>query len=181
MVGFAWPLQSVDPTLILELPGLVRGVAAFAIVLAVGTVLLWRYAGLVDRSIAASIDRPLSSLGYGIAAHLTIGFFGVYAASQLGQLTFSGRSLGGLGLLAGLGVLTVVAALGFTVVGTAIVEFRGAARREYGLLLGAAIAGVAAFTQPLLGGLVWLIVVSTGIGGPVRVWFHAAEDVEAAS
>lgn len=176
VVGY-W-LQTADPTSLFDLPGVVRGSVAFALVITIGAGLLWRYGALVERSIVASIDRPVSSLAYGLAAHLTIVFFGVYAASQLGQITVSGRSIAGVGLWAVVAVLAVVAALGFTVVGAAVVELRWGPRRWHGLLLGASTAGVAGLVDPLAGGLVWLVVVSTGIGGPVRNWFHAAEDVQ---
>lgn len=175
------PLQVVDPSFVLDVPGLVRAGVAFGLVLVVGAVILWRYGGVVDRSIDASVDRPLAALGYGVAAHITIAFFGVYAASQLGQLTVSGRSLAGLGIYLGLFVLAVVAAMGFTVVGVALVEVQLGRPRWYGLVLGAAVAGFAGLVDPVVGGLVWIVVVSTGIGGPVRRWFHAAEDVEAAT
>lgn len=175
------PLQLVDTSLVLDLPGLVRAGAAFALVLATGAVILWRYDGVVDRSIDASIDRPLASLGYGVAAHLAIAFFGAYAASQFAQLTVSGRSLAGVGIYLGVALLGVVAALGFTVVGVAVVETRWGRQRWHGLVLGAVVAGLAGLADPVVGGLVWLVVVSTGIGGPVRVWFHAAEDAEAAA
>lgn len=181
MVGpAATALQSVDPTLVLDQSGLVRAVAAFAIVSVLGWGILWRYDDVVERSISDAVDRPLAALGYGIAAHLTIAFFGAYAASQLGQLTLSGRSLGGLGIWAGLFILVVVGSLGFTVVGTALVQYGWDRPRWYGPLVGAVIAGLAALPEPIVGGLVWLIVVSTGIGGRVRVWFHAADDVAAA-
>lgn len=176
----SWLLQASDPTAMLDVPGSVRGPAAFVVVLGLGAVLLWRYEPLVERSIEASIERPLSSLGYGVAAHLTFIFFSVYAASQLGQVGPSGRAVAGAGIWAGLAVLAVVAALGFTVVGAAVIEFGWGSRRWYGLLLGAAIAGLAGLADPVLGVIVWTVVVSTGIGGPVRNWFHAAEDVEAA-
>lgn len=183
MVGIVTvtPLQLVDPMPVLELPGLVRGTVAFAIVFLLGAVILWRFDGIVDRAISASVDRPLSSLGYGVATHLTIVFFGAYTASQFAQLTLWGRSLVGVGIWSGLAVLAVVAALGFTVVGVAIIEIRGGSGRLHGLLLGSVLAGLAALPDPLLGGMIWLIVVSTGIGGPVRVWFHAADDMEAAT
>lgn len=182
MVGHAATssLQLVDPSSVLELPGMVRGPAAFAVILLLGAGILWRHDGLVDRSIDAAIDRPLSSLGYGVAAHATIVFFGAYAASQLGQVTLSGQSLWLVGVWLGLLVLAGVAALGFTVAGTAIVEYGLERRRREGLVVGAAIAGLAALADPLVGGLVWLVVVSTGIGGHVRVWFHAADDLKAA-
>lgn len=171
-------LQLPDPTAIVDLPGPVRGFAAFALVLASGAVLLRRYDAFIGRSIEASIERPLSSLAYGVGAHLTIIFFGVYAASQLGQAAPSSLSIAGVGLWAGVAGLAVAAALGFTVVGVALVEFRWGRHPWYGLLLGAAIAGLAGLADPLVGGVVWVVVVSTGIGGPVRHWFHAAEDVE---
>lgn len=180
VIALGAPFQTVDPTAVLDLPGLVRGAAAFGVVLVLGAGLLWRFNGLVDRSISASMDRPLSSLGYGIAAHATIAFFGAYAASQLGQLSVSGRTLGGVGVWVAIVLLAVVAAVGFTVVGVAVVEVGLERRREFGIVLGAVLAGGAAVVEPLFGGLVWLVVVSTGIGGSVRVWFHAAEDVEAA-
>lgn len=177
LVG-SWPLQLADPTLLFDLPRFVRGPAAFAVVLVLGAGLLWRYEPLVERSIDTSIDRPLSSLAYGIGAHLTILFFAVYAASQLGQAVPSSRSIAGLGLWAGIAILAVAAALGFTVAGAAVVEFRWGRRRWYGLLLGAVTAGLAGLADPVVGLVVWVVVVSTGIGGPVRNWFHAAEDVD---
>lgn len=171
-------LQLADPTRLLDLPGLVRGLLAFAVVLLLGAGFLWRYDGVVDRSIDASIDRPLSSLGYGVAAHATLLFAGVYLASQLGQLTLSGRPLGAVGIWVGIAMLAVAAGLGFTVVGSAVLQLGWERPRWQGLVVGAALAGVAALVDPLVGGLVWVVAVSTGIGGPVRVWFHASEDVD---
>lgn len=173
-----WLLQVADPTAILDLPATVRGPGAFVLVLVAGAVLLWRYDGLVDRCIDASSSGPLSSLAYGIAAHLTVLFFGVYAASQLGQAAPGRPSLVRIGLWTAVAVLAVAAVIGFTVVGVAAVELRWKRRRRHGLILGAVIAGLAGLADPLLGGLVWVVVVSTGIGGPVRDWFNAAEDVE---
>lgn len=170
--------QVTDPTTLFDLPGLVRGSAAFALVLVVGAGLLWRYETVIERSIETSIERPLSSLAYGVGAHLTIIFFGVYAASQLGQAAPSSTALANVGLWAGVATLAVAAALGFTVVGAAVIEFRWGRRRWYGLLLGAITAGLAGLADPVFGAIVWVVIVSTGIGGPVRNWFHAAEDVD---
>lgn len=173
-----WPIQVTDPSVVLDLSGGARALVAFALVLLIGAALLWRYEALVDRSIETSIARPVSSLAYGVAAHLTIIFFSVYAASQLGQAASSGGAVAGVGLWAGVVILAIAAALGFTVVGTAVIEFGWGLRRWYGLLLGATIAGLAGLADPVIGVVVWTVVVSTGIGGPVRNWFHAAEDVE---
>lgn len=173
-------LQVTDPTSVLDQPGFVRGPVAFVVILVIGAGLLRRYEALVDRCLEASIDRPLSALAYGVGTHLTIAFFGVYATSQLMQAAPSSRAIAGVGLWAGAIILVVAAALGFTVAGVAVVEFGGGNGRWYGLLLGASAAGVLGFVDPLFGVIIWLIVVSTAIGGPVRLWFHAAEDVESA-
>lgn len=172
------PLQTVAPTAILDLPGLVRGAIAFAIVLALGAAFLWRFDGVVDRSIDASLDRPLSAMGYGIAAHATVVFAGVYVGSQLGQVSPSGVPLTDFGLWAGVVLFAAAAGLGFTVVGAAVVQIGWERRRWHGLLLGALIAGIAALVNPLVGGLIWLVAVSAGIGGAVRNWFHASKDAD---
>ncbi len=178
MEALAAPLQLADLSALLDLPGLVRGPAAFGVILLFGAAIRWRYAGMVDRAIDASAAKPVSSLGYGVAAHLTIVFFSFYSASQLAQLTVSGWSLAGVGVLAGMGVLAAVSALGFTVVGTAALSTRWDVGPWHGLLAGAAAAGVVALADPLLAAMLWVILVSTGIGGPVRRWFHAADDLK---
>lgn len=173
------PIQVADLAAVLELPRFVRVPVAVGLIGALGAVLLWRYDGLVERSIDASTARPLSALGYGVAAHATLVFAGAYFTSQLAQLTLSGRSLAVLGLWIGGLILAVTAALGFTVVGTVLIELRGAKSRWQGLAVGAVLAGVAAAFDPLVGGVIWVIAVSTGVGGPVRNWVWAAEDTQA--
>lgn len=181
MVGLARlaPIQAADPTAVLELPRFVRVPIAVALVLILGALLLWRYRGVVERSIDASTARPIAALGYGVAAHATLIFAGAYITSQLAQLTLSGRSLGVLGLWIGGLILAVTAALGFTVVGTVLIELRGAESRWQGLVVGAVIAGIAAAFDPLVGGVIWVVAVSIGVGGPVRDWVWAAEDTQA--
>ena len=173
------PMQVAELAAVSELPRLVRVPIAVGLVMALGAVLLWRYEGLVERAIDASTARPLAALGYGIAAHATLIFAGVYVTSQFAQLTISGRSLGLVGLWIGGLILAATAALGFTVVGTVLAQYRGEAPRWHGLVAGAAIAGFAAAFDPLLGGVIWVVAVSTGVGGPVRNWVWAAEDTQA--
>lgn len=170
------PLQMVDPVALFESSRAVRGSVAFVLVLCIGGVLLSRFGGLVDRSIDASIDRPLSSMGYGVAAHAVLGLVGFYLASQLALVVVSGRPLAALGIVFGLLSLLVAGALGFTVVGSALVELGWERRRWHGLVVGAALAGIAVSVDLIIGGIVWVVVVSTGIGGPVRRWVHASED-----
>lgn len=168
-------LQTVDTSAILELLQLVRGPLVFVMVLLLGAAILWRWEDVVDRSIEASVDRPLSSLGYGLVTHAVIGFAALYIATRLGGVVLSGRSLAVIGLAFGMAALGLTAALGFTVVGGAIVELRWGRRRWFGLLLGAVVAFLVGIADPLVGGLVWFIVVSIGIGGSARRWLHTAE------
>lgn len=168
-------LQSSELPALLDQPPLVRGPIAFGVVLLPGAAILWRWEAVVDRAIDASVDRPLSALGYGIAAHAVIVFVGIYLASRLSGVVLSGHSLAAVGLAIGVAAFGAAAALGFTVVGGAIVELRWGRRRWLGLLLGAVGAALAAIADPMVGGLVWLVVVSTGVGGSARRWLHTAE------
>jgi len=155
-----------------------RAVAAFLVVLALGGVLVWRYGPLLHRSIDASRDRPLSSLGYGLAAHAVLAFGAVYLADKFGRWAL----FGGVGALVGplVGVLVALgaAAVGFTVVGASIVELRGDRHLGVGLVLGSALAGAIVAVATLASAFVWFVVVSMGIGGAVRRWLHASATSE---
>lgn len=170
------PAQAVDPARLLDAPGPVRAAVAFLVVLLAGGVLLWRFEPFVERSMEASTTHPLWSLGYGLAAQVVLAFGGVYLASQLAPIRISGWSAGGLGAIVGVGLLLLAGVVGFTVVGQIVVDRRAPRNRLAGLLVGSLVAGAAAIVDPLVGGLVWLVVVATGIGGPVRTWFHASSE-----
>lgn len=168
------PLQAVDPAALTGLSGPVRGAAVFVAVLVLGAGLTWRRGALVERSIAESTDRPLSAMGYGVAAHGVIAFGGVYLATRLTEVEAGGWNAGALGAAGGVLALLLAGALGFTVVGSVLADLGGRGGRWAGAVVGAAIAGGAAAVEPLVGVVVWFVVVSTGIGGPVRAWVHAS-------
>lgn len=174
LAGGATPLQTVDLTAVSEVSGAVRASLAFLLVLVGGGALLWRFQPLLERSIDSSRAKPVMSLLYGMAAHAVIVFGGVYLGSQLSQLQISGWSLGGIGVLFGVFLLLLSASLGFTVVGATVVELGWEPRRWPGVVVGALIAGALAVVDPLLGGAAWFVVVSMGIGGPIRTWLHAS-------
>lgn len=167
-------MQAGDLAAVAELSGPVRGAIAFVAVLVLGAGLAWRREAFVERSIAASMDRPLSALVYGVASHAVIAFGGVYLANQLSQVGGQGGNAAGVGLLAGAFVLLLAGALGFTVVGSIVAEFASRGGRWSGPVAGAVIASGTAVVEPVVGALVWFIVVSTGIGGAARKWFHAS-------
>lgn len=165
-------LQTVDPIAILDVSRVARASAAIALVLVVGGVLVWRFEPFVDRSVDAAMARPLRSTAYGVAAHVVVAFAGVLLSSNFALLPIAGRNTAVLGPLLGLVVLLVASGWGFTVVGTSIRERWEVTSRWAGLLGGATIAGGIAVVDPAVAGIGWLLVVSMGIGEPVRMWLH---------
>lgn len=169
------PLQVADPAVALDVPGPIRAVSALVGVLVAGGVLIWRSEAFLDRSIRASMARPLVSLAYGVAANAVIAFGAVYLTSQLARLSAFGQSVGFVGIALTLLVVFLTGALGLTVVGSTVVELAWVRDLRAGLLLGASIAGIAGLLDPLVGGLFLFVIVSMGIGGPARAWLHADE------
>lgn len=173
-VDGAVPLQAVDLAAIAGASSAVRASAAFVLVLVLGGAFLWRFEPFVERSIDASMARPLASTAYGVAAHVAVGFGGVLLASKLAQYPAFGQNPAVLGLALGLGLVLVAGALGFTVVGSTVVELGGRQNRWTGLVVGAVIAGGIAVVSPKVAWIAWLVVVSVGIGGAIRKWVHAS-------
>lgn len=172
--SLALPLQVVEPAAVAGVAGPVRGVVAFGLVLLVGAGLRWRHAPFVDRAIDASMSRPVVSLGYGLAAHAVIAFASVYLTAQLARAGGLGPTALDVGAVIGGAALLAVAGLGFTVLGSVLAGLGGRESDRWGAVVGAAVAGVVAALDPVLGGLAWFVVVSTGIGGPTREWLHAS-------
>lgn len=176
--GFVAGPLAIDSRAIFQTGPLGRAAVALTAVLLIGGVVLAWDRSRVERATVSSTNRPLYSLAHGVAAHVVIIFGAVYAANQLGPIEIAGRSAASVGMLAGIVLLLVVAAFGFTVVGTIIVEY-GLSRGSWtGLVAGAVLAAVAASLPLLYGGLLWLLLVSMGIGGPLRLWFNASSDGE---
>lgn len=178
-LGAGVSLQTLDPAVVLEAPPELRAVGTFLTVLALGAAYLWWDEPFVDRSIDSSWDRPLVSAAYGIAAHVVILFAAFYLGSRLSQFELFGQNTAVLGLAFGVVVVLLVAALGFTVVGGALVELGWERNRWTGLVVGAGIAGGIAVAATTVAGGLWVAVVSLGIGGAVRKWLHASAVGEA--
>lgn len=168
------PLQVVDPSVLAGTSSAVRAAVAFAAVLLLGGAVLWRYEPFVERSQDASMAQPLRSTVYGVAAHLVVGFAGVILAAKLAQYTVAGWNPAVVGLAVGVALLLAAGSLGFTVVGSTVVELGGGPNRWAGLVVGAGIAGVIAVLSPTLAWAAWVVVGSAGVGGAVRKWVHAS-------
>jgi len=170
------PLSLVDPAALLDASAPVRAGIAVVAVLLLGGLLVYRYESLLDRSMEATNERPLAAVVYGLSAHLVMLFASIYLTSRVGETGFSELNAGTVGVLFLVTLLLSAAVVGFTVVGATLVELGGGHSRVAGPLAGAGIAGGAAVLGPVYGGVVWILVVSTGIGGPVRRWVHASVD-----
>lgn len=168
---------SVDPIVLFETPWL-RASVAFLLVVAVGTALLTRYEGLVDRFRDASMGNPGVSLVYGVMAHILVGFLGGVLWLQV-----AGVGLGpGVVVVGGAVVFGTVflflAGLGFAVVGTWLIDLSGSDRQWHGLVAVSAL-GAVGWLLPVVAGLaVWTLFVSVGIGGATREWVHAERTVK---
>ena len=171
--------QPVDPTAIADVATPIRVVVAFVSVLLFGGALLVRSEGFVDRSVEATMGYPLKSLGYGALAQGLVAFFGLYGLSQLTAIGVGGSLLTTAGLAVIAVVWLVLAGLGFVVVGSALTDAAGDRQLWPGLAIGAAI-GAAVWLLPtvLLALAAWTVVVSMGVGGPARRWFHDSRGVE---
>ena len=172
--GGGVPLQTVDLAVLSGTSSVVRAAVAFLLVLLLGGTLLWRFEPFVERSVDASMAQPLRSTAYGVAAHVVVIFAGVLLASKLAQYPIAGWNPAGVGLALGLLVLVVVGSLGFTVVGSTVVELGGQPSRWVGLVVGAGIASAIAVVTPTVAWVGWLVVGSVGVGGAVRRWVHAS-------
>jgi hypothetical protein len=170
--------RSLDPSVVVDTPWL-RAVVSFLLVLSFGGAVLVRYDELVDRSIDVSMERPLVSTVYGVVAHLVIAFAAGVFSTQLANAGVD-QSILSVSSSAVLGAIMLgLAGLGFTVVGTWLTELRGERRPWNGLAVGAAIGAVGLLVLPLPAGLlVWVLVVSIGIGGPTRKWVHEDRSIE---
>jgi hypothetical protein len=174
--------QPVETDLITGASGPLRAAASFALVLAFGGLVLYRWGGLVDRSIDALVDRPKIAVLYGLVAYLIVLAVGFYGLSQLGRVGVASTPVGSAGFLGIGAAVMLLTGFGFLVVGTLLTDLRGRRRPDHGLVIGAALSAVGWLVLPLVGALaVWVVVAAFGIGGSTRRYLHAERTVETES
>ncbi|EMA47912.1 hypothetical protein [Halococcus saccharolyticus] len=166
-------VQAIDPTTVVDAPP-ARAIGAFVFVMLFGGVLLWRFDGFVDQSVDSSMERLTVSTVYGVTAHACVLFFGVYFFGQVTRLSANRLVVAGAGAAVAVAVVGL-AGLGLTVVGARLTELVGERRPWYGLVVGA-VLGASAWLLPAAAAslVVWVLLVSVGIGGPTREWIHAS-------
>lgn len=161
-----------------ELPSVVTAgptLAAVSFLLTVafgGAILRWS-GGWTDDAVDASMERPVSSLCYGLVAYVIAVFIIGYAASQLARL---GVDTVALTVVAG-GVVAVTllsfGGIGFVVVGAWATELVGERDPWSGLVGVAAVSAVAWAVLPAgIALLLWLGIAAVGLGGPTRRWIR---------
>jgi len=162
-----------DPSQVAGIPPLYRAAASFVLVVLFGVVVLSWSRRFVAGSVEASMDQPHVSVVYGLIAYGLVGFLGFLLLMQLSLVGLTDSSLVYVaGGLVGVG-MSVLAGLGYAVVGSAIVELAGERRLYNGLVLGAILSALALLVfPPLVGLLAWVVLAALGVGGPVRRWMH---------
>jgi len=170
------PLQwGVEPTTaVASDPG--RAAASFLLVLGVAAAVRYGRAGLLDRAVDATLERPLTAPLYGVAASI-LGWLVV--AYVFGQALRLGGGVGQAAVVLGVGGALVVGGFGFVVVGAVLTTVVGDRQPWTGPLLGAALSALVLVVLPRPVGLgVWSLVAATGLGGVARRWLHASASVK---
>jgi len=170
--------QATDIASLSGLPGHLKALVSFLLVLAFGGVILRRSADRVEHSLDALRERPYSAVPYGLMGYVVSLAVGLLGLAQLSRLGVADTLLGRLAALSLAGAVVSLTSFGFLVVGTLVTDVRGRRRPIHGLLAGAALSAVGWLALPTAGGLaVWILVSAFGLGGAVRRWFHAERTV----
>ena len=165
----------IDPTTVVASdPG--RAAASFLLVLTVAAAVRYWRAGLLNRAVDATLERPLTAPLYGVATS-ALGWLVI--AYAFGQALRLGGAVGQAGVVLGVGVALCAAGFGFVVVGATLMTVVGDRRPWAGPLVGAGLGAVVLVALPRPVGLVvWVFVAATGLGGVARRWIHASASVE---
>lgn len=184
----AWPaaesvslpaLAAVDATTLGGLSSVDRAAGSFVLVLLFGVGVLYRSQRFVEHSIDSSMARPHISLVYGLIGYGIVVSVGLYGITQLPTVGVVTSMIATALAVVVVGCILALAGLGYTVVGSGLLELTGDRQPWNGLVLGATISAITWLALPALAAaVVWVIVAAVGIGGPVREWIHDERTVE---
>lgn len=170
--------QSFDPSTLADTSAPARALASVVLVGLLGSVLVYRYRGFVDRAVDDTMARPAIAIFYGVFAYALVLFLTMYTLDLVSRVGAAGTPLGLVAVVVLVGGLGALSSIGYVVIGTLLVDLYGGRGPWHGLLLGAILSGVGWLLLPLLGGLaVWLLVAAVGVGGPMRTWVHGERTV----
>lgn len=169
----------LDPAVLLDASGPARAAASFLLVALFGAGLLARREALVHRAVDRTADGSPVAVVYGLMAFALVGFVGGYLLTQVGRVGVGGTTLlWAVIALVGAAVL-VLAALGYTVVGTWLTQIEGARRPWPGVVVGAVLSALPWLVlPPLFAALAWFVLAAVGLGSSTRTWVHGERTVE---
>jgi hypothetical protein len=152
-----------------------------AIVIGTGTALLVRAdTDLPARAMRASNARPVRSLGAGVLAQGALLLAVLYGGSQLAQLRLGAITMQSISLGLAAVVIGGVGVVGFAVVASAVAGMLNDPGVGATVAIAAGLAAVVMAVELRLAAVLWLAIVSWGVGGLVRRWFTASAEREAA-
>jgi hypothetical protein len=152
-----------------------------ALIVGVGTALLVRAeTDLPARAMRASNARPVRSLGAGVIAQGALLLAVVYGGSQLAQLRLGAFTMQSISLGLAAVVIGGVGVVGFAVVATAVAGLLSTPHAGATIVIAAGLAGVVMAVELRLAAVLWLVIVSWGVGGLIRRWFTASAERDAA-
>ena len=152
-----------------------------AIVIGTGTALLVRAdTDLPARAMRASNARPVRSLGAGVLAQGALLLAVLYGGSQLAQLRLGAITMQSISLGLAAVVIGGVGVVGFAVVASAVAGMLNDPGVGATVAIAAGLAAVVMAVELRLAAVLWLAIVSWGVGGLVRRWFTASAERDAA-
>lgn len=168
----------VDPSIVVDGPGIGPALASVVLVGLVGAAVLGRDGAFLDRAVDDTMDRPAVAVVYGLLAYVLVLFAGFYANDLLMRVGVAGTPLGTVVLVVLGGGVLLLSSLGYLVVGTLLTDLHGGRRPRHGLVLGALLSGVGWLLLPVpFAVATWVLVAAVGVGGPTRTWVHSERAV----
>lgn len=152
-----------------------------AIVVGAGTAMLFRAKkDLPARAMRASNARPIRSFGAGVIAQGALLLAVLYGSSQLAQLRLGAITMQSISLGLAAMVIGGVGVVGFAVVATAVAGMLNEPGVGATIGIAAGLAAVVMAVEFRLAAVLWLVVVSWGMGGLIRQWFAASAERDVA-
>ena len=152
-----------------------------AIVVGAGTAVLFQVeTDLPTRAMRASNARPIRSFGAGFIAQGALLLAVLYGSSQLAQLRLGAITMQSISLGLAAVVIGGVGVVGFAVVATAVAGMLNDPGVGATIAIAAGLAAVVMAVEFRLAAVLWLVVVSWGVGGLIRRWFTASAERDVA-
>lgn len=171
--GVTLPLQAFDSVSQLGSSAPTRAMIAFLASTLVGGFVLYQYGDRVDVAVKASTANPPVSVIYGVMAYGLVAFFGAYGFSQFARIGIGATTVAAISGIVLLLILLGLGGIGYAILGSWFADAAGFRDPFLGLVAVGFVGAVAVLVLPTLPGtVVWFVIASVGLGGPVKNWVH---------